>query len=589
MGPVPRSCDSFGCCASAARPNGSAWRGRVEVENPEARSRFLREMQATGKLKHPNIVRALDAEQIGDLLILVMENVAGITLDRLVKQRGPLPVDFACGCIVQAASGLQHAHENGLGHRDIKPANLMITAKEKQVKVLDFGLVRGPRQSMDKNNQTQLQAFMGTPEYVAPEQATDARSADIRADIYSLGCTLYFLLAGQPPFKKDTIVNTIMAQVQDEARPLPELRADVPAGLWTVAAKMLAKKPAERYQTPTEVAKALQPFIGGKTRGADARPVDANAAIDLGAPTALLSRVPRAAVRQGVEESPFAFSSATRELAAPPRPRQKKAKEKRPAWLVGAVVAAGVVLIALLSLVMLTLRTGKGKEVAAAGGEKPPVRPGDASVKPDRVKPPAPEDIAPAASLAAITNSIGMKLVRIEPGTFEMGSPKGEGGSDEEPQHEVEITKAFYLGVYTMTQAEYKEVMGENPSYFSASGVGKEKVIGMNTSKFPVDTVSWEDATKFCEKLNARETEKEAKREYRLPTEAEWEYACRAGTKTKHHSGDDEDDLKRVGWYDANSDSRTHAVGAKNANAWGLYDMHGNVWQWCSDWYGKDY
>ena len=223
------------------------------VENPDARSRFLREMKAAGKLRHPNIVRAIDAEQIGDLLLLVMEFVPGIALDRLVNQRGPLPVDFACGCIVQAARGLQHAHEKGMVHRDIKPANLMVTAKEKEVKLLDFGLVRGPRQQGDQN-QTQLQAFMGTPEYVAPEQATDARNADIRADIYSLGCTLYFLLAGRPPFQKDTILNTIMAQVQDEARPLPELRAEVPAGLWTVVAKMLAKKPAERYQTPTAVA-----------------------------------------------------------------------------------------------------------------------------------------------------------------------------------------------------------------------------------------------------------------------------------------------------------------------------------------------
>ena len=112
---------------------------------------------------------------------------------------------------------------------------------------------------------------------------------------------------------------------------------------------------------------------------------------------------------------------------------------------------------------------------------------------------------------------------------------------------------------------------------------------GLDTSKFPVEMVSWEDAMKFCEKLSALAKEKKAGREYRLPTEAEWEYACRAGTKTKYHSGDDEDDLKKVGWYSANSESRTHAVGKKKPNAWGLYDMHGNVWQWCSDWYGKDY
>ncbi len=225
------------------------------VGNPNARARFLREMLSAGQLKHKNIVRALDAEQLGDLLVLVMEFVPGIALDQLVRQRGPLPVEFACYCIVQAALGLQYAHEKGMVHRDIKPANLMVTAKEKEVKLLDFGLARGPREQMDKQNQTRLQTFMGTPEYVAPEQATDARSADIRADIYSLGATLYSLLAGRPPFQGATVMETLIAQIQDNAQPLTEVRPEVPAGLWQVVARMLAKAPAQRYQMPIEVAK----------------------------------------------------------------------------------------------------------------------------------------------------------------------------------------------------------------------------------------------------------------------------------------------------------------------------------------------
>jgi serine/threonine protein kinase len=240
------------------------------VENPEARARFLREMQAAGQLKHPHIVRTLDAEQIGDLLFLVMEFVGGISLDRLVAQRGPLPVDFSCRCIMQAALGLQHAHDQRMVHRDIKPANLMVTAKEKEVKLLDFGLARGPRELMDKKNQTQMQTFMGTPEYVAPEQATDARSADIRADIYGLGCTLYYLLAGRPPFQADTPMETIVAQIQDETQPLPEIRPEVSPQLWAVVAKMMAKSPSQRYQTPIEVVRALQPFTGCKSMPAAA-------------------------------------------------------------------------------------------------------------------------------------------------------------------------------------------------------------------------------------------------------------------------------------------------------------------------------
>jgi hypothetical protein len=228
--------------------------------NPEARARFLREMQATAKLRHPHIVQALDAEALGEHLILVMEYVEGITLDKLVAQKGPFPAGFACRFVSEAAEGLQHAFELGMVHRDIKPANLMVTKETKQIKVLDFGLARGPRDPGGRGNQTRAQTFLGTPEYVAPEQATDARNADIRADIYSLGCTLYFLLAGRPPFQRANALETIVAHVQDEATPLEQLRSDLPAGLAVAVAKMIAKDPKDRYQTPGEVAEALKPF-----------------------------------------------------------------------------------------------------------------------------------------------------------------------------------------------------------------------------------------------------------------------------------------------------------------------------------------
>jgi hypothetical protein len=227
--------------------------------------RFRREVRAAAKLSHPNIVLAYDAEQAGDLHMLVMEFVEGQTLADLLQRHGPLPVAQACQYARQTALGLQHAHECGMVHRDIKPSNLMLT-REGQVKILDFGLAKLVRERGRPAVMTAQGAYMGTPAYSAPEQATDSSQADIRADIYSLGCTLYSLLAGGPPFQEESEVKTILAHLEKDPRPLPEVRAEVPAGLWAVLARMMAKDPARRFQTPAEVAQALAPFCKPRTR-----------------------------------------------------------------------------------------------------------------------------------------------------------------------------------------------------------------------------------------------------------------------------------------------------------------------------------
>jgi formylglycine-generating enzyme required for sulfatase activity len=186
-----------------------------------------------------------------------------------------------------------------------------------------------------------------------------------------------------------------------------------------------------------------------------------------------------------------------------------------------------------------------------------------------------------AQSPKEITNSIGMKLLLIPKGTFMMGSPETEKGRQEnETQHEVTISKDYYLGVHEVTQAQYETVMGKNPSHFQGAIVGNEN------ADLPVENVSWDDAVEFCKKLSDLPEEKKAGRVYRLPTEAEWEYACRAGSKTAYSFDDEEGLLPEYGWFNRNSSNRTHTVGLLEPNAWGLYDMHGNVWEWCSDWYG---
>jgi anti-sigma factor RsiW len=238
------------------------------LTSADALERFRREVRAAAKLVHPNIVVAYDAEQAGDLHMLVMEFVPGHTLAQVLRQKGRLPVALACQYVRQAALGLQHADEHGMAHRDIKPQNLMLTPKG-QVKILDFGLAKLATEQ-GAGGLTSVNAYMGTPEYTAPEQAQDASSADIRADIYSLGCTLYCLLAGRPPFQGDTPVQTILAHIEQQPRPLTELRDDVPAGLWAVVERMLAKDKTRRYQKPGEVVQALAPFAKPRSRVAAA-------------------------------------------------------------------------------------------------------------------------------------------------------------------------------------------------------------------------------------------------------------------------------------------------------------------------------
>jgi formylglycine-generating enzyme required for sulfatase activity len=169
-----------------------------------------------------------------------------------------------------------------------------------------------------------------------------------------------------------------------------------------------------------------------------------------------------------------------------------------------------------------------------------------------------------------------------------------------EGKHQVTLTKPFYLGAYEVTQAQYQQVMGVNPSHHSANGGGKIEVAGLDTDRYPVEIVSWQDAIDFCIKLSQQEGLQPYYRRagnevtilggngYRLPTKAEWEFACRAGTQTRWFFGDNEQVLPQYGWFISNSSGRTHAVGELRRNPFGLYDMHGNVWEWRQDWYGAN-
>jgi WD40 repeat protein len=228
------------------------------LARPGAAERFHREVKAAATLSHLNIVAAHDAERAGDAHFLVMEFVRGETLAQRVHCQGPLPIAEACRAVQDAARGLGHAHEHGLVHRDIKPHNLM-WAPDGTVKVLDFGLaaLHGAGQG-DLTHSAQL---MGTPDYIAPEQAENPHAADARSDIYSLGCTLFYLLTGQVPFPGDSVLKKLDAHRAGRFPSLSARRANVPRGLGKVLARMTARRPADRFQTATAVVEALEPFV----------------------------------------------------------------------------------------------------------------------------------------------------------------------------------------------------------------------------------------------------------------------------------------------------------------------------------------
>ena len=237
--------------------------GRDLVERPGVLDRFLREIRSAAMLHHANIVTAYSAMRLGQSLVLAMEYVEGLDLAQMVKTKGPLPIAHACSFIHQAALGLQHAHERGMVHRDIKPANLILARDGKKaiVKVLDFGLAKVTSEGQADPGLTREGQMLGTPDYIAPEQIRNAQSADIRADVYSLGCTFYYILTGGPPFRGDHLWDVYQAHFSMEASPLNLVRPEVPAELAAVVAKMMAKEPQQRFQVPAEVANALAPFF----------------------------------------------------------------------------------------------------------------------------------------------------------------------------------------------------------------------------------------------------------------------------------------------------------------------------------------
>ncbi len=294
------------------------------VDDEQAVARFKREIKAVGRLDHPNIVRAHDARECNGTHFLVMELVTGVDLAELVRRVGPLPIGDACELIRQAALGLECAHQEGLVHRDIKPSNLMLSDAG-VVKILDMGLARFRTLQPADGEMTVSGQALGTPDYMAPEQVKDSHGADIRADLYSLGCTLYYLLTGQAPFSGAayrTAFDKMTAHVHQSVSPVVHFRSEVPDGLAKVLDKTLAKEPDDRHATPAELGEAVAPFAAGS----DLRALVASA--------------------EGRSLTPRPQADATRQHFDP-TPKRRRVRN----WLIAAAVGA-------LAIVMVAIAIG---------------------------------------------------------------------------------------------------------------------------------------------------------------------------------------------------------------------------------------
>ncbi len=303
-----------------------------KAKNPHILGRFQREARLLTQLDHPNVVRAFQVGESNGVHFIVMEYLEGETLNDILARRQRLPVAEAARLMTQALDGLQHLHEKRMVHRDVKPANMMLvpvaegaaleTTWDATLKILDIGL---GRELFDENvpeadietQLTQEGSVLGTPDYLAPEQAKDARAADIRSDIYSIGCVLFHCLTGQPPFPDTNLMTQMLKHATETPAPLRLFLKEVPPGFQVVMDRFLAKRPEDRFQTPADAAAALRPFVTG------------------GSPAMAAKMVP--AYRDWLEsesqlERPQELDDATAVAAAKPAPVPKPATAPAPAW-----------------------------------------------------------------------------------------------------------------------------------------------------------------------------------------------------------------------------------------------------------------
>jgi len=615
----------------------------------EARRVFEREASLLGNLRHSALPKVMDYFSEGDGDFLVMEFIPGHDLAELLELRGgPFPQTQVLGWADEMLDVLEYLHGQRppVLHRDIKPSNLKVT-KQGEIFLLDFGLAKGTAGQM-ATFLSGRSVHGYTAMYASLEQI-HGHGTDPRSDLYSLGATLFHLLTATSPVDAPTRFTRIEDEQPDPLQPITKINGHVSTNVAAVIHQAMAINRRQRPASATEMRKALRQAAEEDERSAEeeeyrraeleqekrrtAEETERRAKEERRRQDAETRAREKEARRREAEETRVQAEEVTRQKAAAEvlrteETRRAETEERHTAeetHQVNQERRHEVLPETILSPpppIVRAQEPGSTNEAKAQPGIKTIPAPPPAKFISDRI---AEEEahkldeqeaarrfvvnqnrqaliagVVLAVLLGALilmwsmsrttatqdatrqtqpapsqqtgqshtrTNQAGIEFVLIPPGSFMMGSTNE---ADEGPVHRVTISKGFYMGKYEVTQAQWQSVMGNNPSEFKNCG-----------GNCPVEEVSWDDAQNFINKLNASNDGFS----YRLPTEAEWEYACRAGT-----TGDYAGNLNEMAWHsEENSRYQTHAVGGRRLNDWGLADMHGNVWEWCQDWYHETY
>lgn len=646
---------------------------KEKLTRPQAIQRFHQEIRAVAQLSHPNVVLALDADEVDGNHFYAMEYVEGADLTKVVKERGPLPIPQACDYIRQAAIGLQHAYERGLVHRDVKPSNLLLTTKG-QVKILDLGLamLKETPGGEGGNRVTQEGLVLGTPDFLAPEQAQNPTAVDIRADVYSLGATLFYLLTGKVPYEGANPTEKLIKHITEPPPDLLPLRPDAPPQLDALIKWVMAKRADDRPQTPSQFAVALMPYCpanSGSQSMSRMAPVASPGynpqAPGYGPPPAAPYQQPGYPQAPGYPQQPTGYPPQPGYPQAQQQPQfQQSTPQPMPSPFAGQGGGYAPPQPPGYPPQQYPGQPGypqpgygqpgypqqpppgyppqpgagfpgfPGDPMAAFGAPPQPA----VATRVDPQRPPGEKEPEKPRYQAASDGKMGkrilfaflflgfvgaaggvafllwprsepplsaefetqnIKFALIEPGSFLMGSPDTEVGRtpEEGPATEVTLTSPYYISITEITTDQFNKVTsGEAPAQLTKKTRPKLQKL------MPCDSVSYIKAVEFCEKLTKSDRNLRKGWVYRLPTEAEWEFACRSGTTTPYAFGDSLMQLKqaifRLDQHDpyGKADPNRPAVEgeritipypteARDRNNYGLQDMHGNLWEWCHDYW----